>query len=162
MTDQNVDLDLDDVDVDFDDDWAEEDAKAKPRRIKVFGEIVEIPRVMPALLVLFAYKARTGGDDTKRDVKPDEIVRMVGVLVGQDRAKGYLDRGIGFERLTDLLFRTMKLYKQTASEGEAQAPAAPETETGGSGSSSSTGASSLPTGAANTTVPTSSPNSVPV
>lgn len=160
MANEYVDLDLDAVDVDFDDDWAEEDAKTKPRRIRVFGETVEIPRVMPALLVLFAYKARTGGDDTRRDMKPEEIVRMVGVLVGQDRAKSYLDRGIGFERLTDLLFRTMKLYRRD-SEGEAQAPAAAETETGGSGSSSSTGASSSPTGAANTTAPTSSLTSVP-
>lgn len=164
MGDQEVDLDLDDVvDVDFDDDWAEEDARAKPRRIKVFGEIVEIPRVMPALLVLFAYKARTGGDDTKRDMKPDEIVRMVGVLVGQDRARSYIDRGIGFERLVDMLVRIQKLYKQQRdSEGEAQAPAATETATGGSGSSSSTGASSSPTGIANTTEQTSSPTSVPV
>lgn len=158
---EQVDLDLDDdVDLDFDEDWAEEDRAARPPSIRLLGERVELPPVLPALLVLFVYRARSGADDAKRDVKPTEIVRLVGLLIGQDRVQRALDSGIGFERLARILYKSIGLYRDRP-VGEATAPAGTETGRTGSDSSSGTGASSSPTGDASTE-PTSEPSSQPV
>ena len=149
--------------VDFDEAWAEEDAKAPV--IRIMGETIRLPSAMPAKLVLFVTKVKNGAEDSKRDTNVTEIVDLAGMLVGKERVQRYIDEGMSFERVGEIMRRCMNIYRKRNDgdqdgQGEAKAP---ETETGttSSGSSSSTGASSLPTGAASTEA-TSTPSSTTV
>lgn len=170
-------VDEQDIAVDFDEAWDEEDAKAPVIRIK--GELIRLPHAMPAKLVLFVTRAKAGAEEAKRDnrttkrakaavedpkreVKVTEIVDLAGMLIGRERVQGYIDGGMSFERVGEIMRRCMAVYRKDKSDdedgqGEAKAPKE-ETGTTSSGSSSSTGASSSPTGAASTTEPISTPS----
>lgn len=144
----------DDLAVDFDEAWAEEDAKAP--KIRLMGKIYTLPTTMPARLVLFVHRARVGADDNNREMKVTEVKGLVGTLIGTDAVDEIIERGIGFDRLGDVLKRCMDIYRKrnntnTEDEpGEATAPTGAAPATTGSTSSSATGDSSPPTGTAST------------
>jgi hypothetical protein len=146
---------VDDLAIDFDEDWAEEDASAP--KIRLMGKIYTLPATLPAKLVLFVHRVKTGDDNAKRNVGIDEIKNMVGVLIGADAVEEIVERGIGIDRLGDVLQRCMAVYRKRNNKndaedepGEAEAPTGAAPETTGSTSSSATGDSSSPTGTANT------------
>lgn len=144
----------DDLAVDFDEAWAEEDAKAP--KIRLMGKIYTLPATMPARLVLFVHRARSGADDANRDMKVTEVKGLVGTLIGDTAVDEIIERGIGFDRLGDILKRCMDIYRKRNTtnnedeQGEANAPTGAAPETTGSTSSSNTGDSSSPTGTAST------------
>lgn len=143
--------DFESVAHDFDEAWDEEDATAPVVKIK--GEMVRLPAAMPAKLVLFATRARSGADDPKRSMDVQEIVDLAGMLVGTERVQGYIDSGMSFERIAQIMRDCMGVYRKRTDgdgQGEAKAPTETGTATTSSDSSSSTGASSLPTGAVST------------
>jgi hypothetical protein len=154
---------LDDLAIDFDEDWAEEDASAP--KIRLMGKIYTLPATLPAKLVLFVHRVKTGEDDAKRNVGITEIKSMVGVLIGADAVEEIVERGIGIDRLGDVLQRCMAVYRKRNNKnadaddaGEANAPKGAAPEPTGSTSSSASGHSSSPTGAASTEA-TSAPSS---
>jgi hypothetical protein len=121
------------------------------------GKIYTLPATMPAKLVLFVYRVKSGDDNAKRDVGITEIKNMVGVLIGSDGVEEIIERGIGIDRLGDVLQRCMAIYRKRNNknaaeddQGEASAPAGAAPETTGSSSSSASGDSSSPTGTAST------------
>lgn len=138
--------------VDFDEAWAEEDAAAP--KIRLMGKIYTLPATMPAKLVLFVHRVKTGDENAKREMGITEIKNIVGTLIGADAVEDIIERGIGIDRLGDVLQRCMAIYRKRNSkdepEGEAEAPAGAAPETTGSPSSSATGDSSSPTGTAST------------
>lgn len=148
---------MDNVAIDFDASWAER--RANCPRVRILGDIYTLPPVMPAKLVLFAYRARRGEDDMGRDVGIDEMLGMFNTLLGAESLQHLLDKGIGFEELGEVMQRCMAAYRNRdeAASGEEEAPKGAPAEITGSNSSSSTGSFSSPTGGASTT-PTSSPN----
>lgn len=141
----------DDLAIDFDEDWAEEDAAAPKIRLK--GEIYTLPPTLPAKLVMFVQRIRTNGEDPKRK-GGTEIPDLVSALIGPDGLEEILAKGIGYDRLGDVVKRCMDVYRKRGAkdepEGEASAPTGAAPETTGSTSSSDTGGSSSPTGTAST------------
>lgn len=140
---------------DFDEEWAEADASAP--KIRLMGKIYTLPATMPAKLVLFVYRVKSGDDNSKRDVGLSEIKNMVGVLIGADAVEEIIERGIGIDRLGDILQRCMAIYRKRNNkdipeddQGEATAPTGAVLATAGSNSSSVSGDSSPPTGTAST------------
>jgi hypothetical protein len=117
------------------------------------GKIYTLPPTLPAKLVLFVQRVRTNGEDPKRKAGI-EIPDLVSALIGRSGLEEILAKGIGFDRLGDVVKRCMDVYRKRGAkdepEGEADAPTGAAPETTGSTSSSGTGDSSSPTGTANT------------
>lgn len=145
---------VEDVEHDFDADW--ERRGMSGRRVKILGGIYLLPAEPPAKLIL--QKARMQREPGRK-VELSEVVELLATVVGRSNVDAWMEQGIGFAKLTDVMQYCMRQMGQTA--GKLPAPAAgASTASTGSGSSSNTGGSSAPTGDASTT-PTSSTNSTP-
>lgn len=138
----------DDVDHDFDASWAERGIK--PTRVRILGDVYQLPAEPPAKLILL--KARMRNGDRNREVEQTEVVEMLATMIGRLNVDRLLDKGIGPTQLLDVMQYCMRHMGQN--RGEADAPKAGATASTGSSSSSGTGGFSAPTGDASTT-PTS-------
>lgn len=108
------------VDYDFDAAWRERRARAP--RVRILGRVYELPRSVPAKLVLFAARAKKRGDSG--NVDPDQLADMLGSLLGRRNLDALLDEGLDLDQLGDVMKFCMSRYGgEESGEGEAQAPA---------------------------------------
>lgn len=145
----------DDVEHDFDADWKRRGMTG--RRVRILGGVYTLPSEPPAKLILQKAKMQREPD---RKVELAEVIALLGMVVGKPNVDAWLEQGIGFQKLFDVMQYCMK--KMGAGPGKPPAPEVQEPTPGstGSGSSSSTGGSSAPTGDAST-APTSSTSWTP-
>lgn len=142
------------VEHDFDADWAARGMTGRP--VRILGGIYLLPAEPPAKLIL--QKARMQREPGRK-VELSEVVDLLATVVGKTNVDAWIEKGIGFAKLTDIMQYCMRQMGRTAGK----LPAPTEGATPGStgfGSSSSIGGSSVPTGDASTT-PTSWTNSTP-
>lgn len=104
---------------DFDALWAEHRAKAP--KIKVFGKVYELSPTMPAQVIVF-YERHHATPEHK--FGPDQILEMLGALIGEENLRELMAKGLGMEEFQDLLRYCMRAYRIGEDEGEAEAGAA--------------------------------------
>lgn len=115
---REVPVDADGV-ADFDALWSEHRAKAK--KIRALGTVYTLAPVMPASVVVFYQRHRSTPD---HKFGADEILEMLGALLGEDNLKELLAKGLGLGEFEDLLKHCMRVYSLGEDEGEATAEAA--------------------------------------
>lgn len=117
--------------VDFDAAWAEIAGADDPPRMKVRGEVVELPAAMPAKVVLF--QARNRSELEGKAPNPERVADLAGMLFGAERVDGWVDDNMSMSAMYALILSAQTLiYGRRSDEGEAQPP-----EAGGSSTTSS-------------------------
>jgi hypothetical protein len=129
-----------DVDFDFDAHWRAR--RARPKTIKVLGKRRELPRSVPAKVMLFAMR---GERQAQRKVRLEEVLDMLGSLLGQENLDEFLAGGLGLDELTDVLAYCMRQYNKT-SRAQVGTGSSGEAAAGSSKPGSSSTASSATTG----------------
>jgi len=118
---------------DFDAFWAESMTEGAERpQIKVFGEVVDLPVVLPARIMLKALR-NIGADDRSLGEQIVEYVSDLELFVGKERVERWLDQGIEVSKLVDIFTRIIQMYtsdlgESAEAEGNAPAPAQGETK----------------------------------
>ena len=110
--------------VDFDAAWAEMEAQAGPApSIKIRGEVVTLPRSLPASVVLYGVRNRARLEGAAPD--PEGVNELAGLLFGAERVAGWVDDGMTMAALyTAYLLAKAAMYQAKKDpEGEAQPPA---------------------------------------
>lgn len=104
---------------DFDAFWAEAmpDQDSRPK-VRVFGEDVYLPASIPARIVLKAMRAAEADDDANRVLSLEEIYEQACALYTKERIDAWMDRGLTFKQLDDLVGHGLRLYMGAADEGE--------------------------------------------
>ena len=119
--------------VDFDAAWAEiEEASGPSPRIKVRGEVIDLPHSMPAKVALYTVRHRERLEGKAPDL--EAVHELAGLLLGADRVARWVEDGMTMPALfaAYLLARNEIYGLRKESAGEAQPP-----ETGGSSTTSS-------------------------
>lgn len=132
--------------VDFDAAWAELTAADDPPRMRVRGEVVDLPPSMPAKVVLFQARNRDRLEGAAPD--PEAVAEMAGMILGADNVAQWVDDGMAMAQLYTLVLSAQALIygRRRSDEGEAEPP-----ETGDSSPTSSPdGPPSKPTSPAST------------
>ncbi|MEC3977906.1 hypothetical protein [Amycolatopsis sp. H20-H5] len=112
---------LEDVDHDFDAAWAERRRKGK--RVRIRGNVYELPASVPAKVILFAAKAKRTGADLAKQVDPVEIIDLLSSLLGTENIGQLLADGLDFDEMGDVMGYCMASYRTDVAPGEEQAPA---------------------------------------
>ena len=118
---------------DFDAFWSESmPEEAERPQIKVFGEVVDLPAVLPARIMLKALR-NIGADDRSLGDQIVEYVSDLELFVGKERVERWLDQGIEVSKLVDIFTRIIQMYtsdlgESAEAEGNAPAPAQGETK----------------------------------
>lgn len=118
---------------DFDAFWSEAMSEEAERpQIKVFGEVIDLPAVLPARIMLKALR-NIEADDRSLGEQIVEYVSDLELFVGKERVERWLDQGIEVSKLVDIFTRIIQMYtsdlgESAEAEGNAPAPAQGETK----------------------------------
>jgi len=112
--------------VDFDAFWEEtKPEEAEPKRIKVFGEVIDLPTTLPARIMLKAMRYQEDQDRSFVE-RVDAWLDDLRLLVGADRVEAWLDKGIDVAKIAQLYARIIEMYTHDASgeddEGNGENP----------------------------------------
>lgn len=111
--------DVEDIDYDFDAAWAERRRRGK--RVRIRGQVYELPASVPAKVILFAAKAKKSGAGLNKAVSPEEIVDLLSSLLGVANMDRLMASGMDFDEMGDVMAYCMKSYRQWG-PGEDEAP----------------------------------------
>lgn len=104
---------------DFDAFWAEQ--RREPVRVKVFGEVHELPPSLPAAVILRLWRMMAAGRG-EDEVSPAEVLALAEAIFGRERLDGWAAQGLTFDQLQDLLRWAMEVYAGGSGDGGKPAP----------------------------------------
>lgn len=107
------------VDFDFDESLAARE-QIDPPKIRVYGRVYLLPRVMPAKTILLASKLRKRKGD-KADAQIEDVIALLTTIFGEENLTKMTDDGIGMDELGDLIGHVHKVY-ETRNSGNVEAP----------------------------------------
>ncbi len=103
--------DDEDVDLDFDADFTPPTAP----RIRLMGQVYELPAEIPAQLLLLSTRLkRQARNGEQGSVSTDLVLHMINVVLGAGVAADLMDRGIGMDRLNRVIVHVQKIYQDRA------------------------------------------------
>lgn len=91
----------------FDFDQFMNEMDQKPVRVKIFGQIEELPPSMPADMVLRILRLRKKGVE---NVPEEEVLLMAETLFGKERLERWCKKGLTLKGLEVLLEHVSRLY----------------------------------------------------
>lgn len=95
---------------DFDAFWAEAMPQEEERhQIKVFGETITLPAVLPARIMLKALRYQEDSDRSMVE-QIEEYVADLKLFVGADRVERWLDKGIETTQIIQIYTHIIGLY----------------------------------------------------
>lgn len=116
---------------DFDAFWAETmPDEAERHQIKVFGEVVTLPAVLPARVMLKALRYQEDQERTAVE-QIQECINDLNVFVGADRVDRWLDQGMETTQIIQIYTHIIELYTpKGGDEGDEGNAAPPKTGEG--------------------------------
>lgn len=104
---------------DFDAMWGEAfpDEADRPK-VRVFGEDVLLPASIPARIILKAVRSAEAGDNSDRSLRLEEVYEQACALYSKERIEDWMDRGLTFKQLDELVGYAIQLYMRSDDEQE--------------------------------------------
>lgn len=116
---------------DFDAFWAEAmPEEAERHQIKVFGETITLPDVLPARIVLKALRYQEGKERTMAE-QLEEYLSDLKLFVGAERVERWLDQGMEATQIAQIYAHIVGVYTSKADDGDSEGNDAPPKAGGG-------------------------------
>jgi hypothetical protein len=83
-----------------------QEQKEEKKELKIFGEVIEMPAQLPAILMVEMYRASKKGGE----MSDEKAFDMIENILGKENFEWILSKGLGLEHLMALITKITAMY----------------------------------------------------